>query len=407
MGFRDPIVSGEELVRSAISSEDFETGVTGWRIARDGQAEFNTLSVRDTISVDNLIVNGDDVAELITARPLGLVAYHSRQTTSPTVGQNITQASMRLSFTSLPGRMYKVCWRGGVYTNGAGRGYVVPKIWWTNNGAEPTTASQMLEQTAVDMPGGGMVMPFKIERHIFTPGGGPVKFLMGFTTLTPAGQTFALYGGFDYPNQAWVEDLGTSFPAGGIDDNGAAAPPKVLKTFDIQPYASRSYAGNGDPLDYDNQYMMSGDIHIDGNRRSWMWFDANRKTGGNGLGSMNDMQGVAAADISYLDVFLYFPHWYTSAGGRTTIGVHGINAVTEWEQLNGVYGQKEAFWEGRNIGKWVSLKGTGIESAAMNGNFEGLILGNTGDANINNYGYAYGANGINGQQPGLRAGYYK
>lgn len=55
MAFRNSILAGEELIRSGIRSPDFTTGVTGWRIARDGSAEFNDVTVRGSLrSVDSI-----------------------------------------------------------------------------------------------------------------------------------------------------------------------------------------------------------------------------------------------------------------------------------------------------------------------------------------------------------------
>lgn len=49
MTFRDPIVAGEELIRSAIRSSDYVAGVSGWRIAQDGTVEFSEATVRGDI----------------------------------------------------------------------------------------------------------------------------------------------------------------------------------------------------------------------------------------------------------------------------------------------------------------------------------------------------------------------
>jgi hypothetical protein len=46
-GFSNPIVGGAEtLIRSAIKSFGYIAGVFGWRIAKDGSAEFNDVTVR-------------------------------------------------------------------------------------------------------------------------------------------------------------------------------------------------------------------------------------------------------------------------------------------------------------------------------------------------------------------------
>lgn len=56
MEFGNPIVGLEELIRSAIKSGDYEAGVTGWRIARDGSAEFSTIVIRGLGTGDVVIV---------------------------------------------------------------------------------------------------------------------------------------------------------------------------------------------------------------------------------------------------------------------------------------------------------------------------------------------------------------
>lgn len=60
MPFTNPIVAGTTLVRSAIRSPDYVTGVSGWAINRDGTAEFNELTARGT-----LLVQGDDGSKIV------------------------------------------------------------------------------------------------------------------------------------------------------------------------------------------------------------------------------------------------------------------------------------------------------------------------------------------------------
>jgi len=47
--FLDNILAGVVLTREAIQSEDFVTGVSGWRIAKNGDAEFNDVVMRGDI----------------------------------------------------------------------------------------------------------------------------------------------------------------------------------------------------------------------------------------------------------------------------------------------------------------------------------------------------------------------
>jgi hypothetical protein len=46
MPFGNPILAGDTLIRVAMQSENFQSGVAGWRIERLGNAEFNDVTVR-------------------------------------------------------------------------------------------------------------------------------------------------------------------------------------------------------------------------------------------------------------------------------------------------------------------------------------------------------------------------
>jgi hypothetical protein len=46
MGFRNAILGGVTLIREAIQSSNFLTGVSGWRVKSDGTAEFNAVTIR-------------------------------------------------------------------------------------------------------------------------------------------------------------------------------------------------------------------------------------------------------------------------------------------------------------------------------------------------------------------------
>jgi hypothetical protein len=54
MSFRNSIVAGIELIREAIQSRNFVTGVSGWRIARDGTAEFLNVIIRGLITATDI-----------------------------------------------------------------------------------------------------------------------------------------------------------------------------------------------------------------------------------------------------------------------------------------------------------------------------------------------------------------
>jgi hypothetical protein len=57
-GYANSILGGmSNLIRAAIRSPNYATGVTGWTINKDGSAEFNNLAVRGTFLGINYIIN--------------------------------------------------------------------------------------------------------------------------------------------------------------------------------------------------------------------------------------------------------------------------------------------------------------------------------------------------------------
>lgn len=53
MSFRNPILAGTTLVRTAIESANYVPGSAGWMIGRDGTAEFNGATFRGTVVVQS------------------------------------------------------------------------------------------------------------------------------------------------------------------------------------------------------------------------------------------------------------------------------------------------------------------------------------------------------------------
>lgn len=70
MAFSNSILAGEELVRSGIRSENYVPGVAGWRIGRDGTAEFQDAMIRGTVVVGV----GDPRIEIIPDLAFGIPA---------------------------------------------------------------------------------------------------------------------------------------------------------------------------------------------------------------------------------------------------------------------------------------------------------------------------------------------
>jgi len=59
MRFLDSILAGIVLNREAIQSDNFVTGISGWRVRKIGDAEFNNLTIRGTFSGNYFILSTD------------------------------------------------------------------------------------------------------------------------------------------------------------------------------------------------------------------------------------------------------------------------------------------------------------------------------------------------------------
>lgn len=79
-GFRNPIIAGSTLVRDAIQSPNYVPGVSGWRLAKDGTAEFGALTSRGDITLSDTAGTPFSLQQWITwqstfERTLGRYAY--------------------------------------------------------------------------------------------------------------------------------------------------------------------------------------------------------------------------------------------------------------------------------------------------------------------------------------------
>lgn len=75
--FSDPIIGGGEgkLIRAAIESPNYVTGVSGWHLDRDGSAEFQNATVRGTIT-GSTIIAGTPGGERIELGPAGEIKIY-------------------------------------------------------------------------------------------------------------------------------------------------------------------------------------------------------------------------------------------------------------------------------------------------------------------------------------------
>jgi hypothetical protein len=78
MGFNDPIVADTDLVRTAIRSPNYVSGVSGWTINQDGSAEFTNVQVTVTGTAAGLqIIRSSDGALVGSINEDGVISGSS------------------------------------------------------------------------------------------------------------------------------------------------------------------------------------------------------------------------------------------------------------------------------------------------------------------------------------------
>ncbi len=411
MPFNNPIVAGQTLIRSAIQSENWSDGsdgqpATGWQINRDGSATFSSLTTRgsaegDSASYDSITANdsfvylGDELQDLLDAKPDGLVKFGQIPAavyTIPNAGAN--RHMIELEYVCKTNHAYRIetNWiRNRTPTAGEEPRFI---IVYTTDGTQPTLGTGTyqvgdISGTATHTSVINREQGTKVD-FIFYPNA------LSFTTLrvvlvvdTLAGTGCTLP--FD-PIKLFIHDIGIVQQSQAVARYAGASSGKVFKTFDVAATAFRSYTGAGA---YDrNDYLFQGNPGgAVGNRVGWSFFP---------MGLISDLAGVPNTDIMYEDVYVFYPHWYASSGGICVLGAHSIGAVPAIgasEPGGGIPNQRQEAWPGRNVGKWFTIGGTFISTMLFNGTWRGLLLGRGPTNSTNYYGYA--------NQIRIRAGYYK
>ena len=89
MSFSNPVVGGlfGELIRAAIRSPNYVTGVSGWTINRDGSAEFNNVTIRLDLATGSIVVGpaGQPQVEIGSTANHGFIQFPTNEAfeTSP------------------------------------------------------------------------------------------------------------------------------------------------------------------------------------------------------------------------------------------------------------------------------------------------------------------------------------
>lgn len=387
MAFTDPIVAGDELVRAAIQSANYVQGSAGWRVARNGAAEFDVLALRNSLSVPSISLAGKDLATLLNARALGCIAWNGGSPTTSTTTQAgiiYTEADM------IAGRMYEIAVLNITPDMGSVDGTEYHLRWVQGTAAWPTNASTLLSMSL-------RLSQFKlgIIRSLFqAPATDRFRFRASIVSLD--GATVRNWSGFGAGCQIFVNDLGIGpAPNGSVGPN----PPGVsLREFTIEADNVKSWGNSPGYATSLNALVQSDYDGTNGAWLGWWTFDAAARA------QLDDLIGVASADILTCEVYLSCGGWYGS-NGTAILGYHNTTSLGAGLPAGGQYNKLQILFPGAVAG-WINLRSTAsIMNAIIGGTLEGFLLGNPGENNETLYGGVFAGTGAD--RPKLHVKYYK
>jgi hypothetical protein len=384
MAFTDPILSGTELVRSAITSADFVPGVAGWSISKNGAAEFANATVRQTLNVGGAItLQGIDLATLLNARALGCISWIRGYAVTTTSGEDqvfYTEVDM------IAGRLYEVCLMNITPDVGNVKATEFRIRYVLGTGSFPTNSSNIL------------AISLRLS-----------QFELGFIRAyyTPASNTRfrcrASIGSLDAnPVRSWcpgdggvlaINDLGISPVQNGIVGN--ASPGKTLREWTITANFVKSYEPGGSSF---NDILVQGDFNaVHQSWQGWIQFS------GADQALIADLNGVPVADIIAADMMVEATGWY-NPGGTVIVGYHNTGGLGAGLPAGGVYNKLLVNYSGTGIG-WFNLLAGGSGAGSIIDGFrtgytKGMLIGRPSE-----YGLQYA--GVFANRPQLHLKYYK
>jgi len=413
MDFGNPIVGQEDLIRSAIKSPDFndsETGVTGWRIARDGSATFHNLTIGssnytidesgnavfDTVSANDIQLDGASLFDYFEDFAHGIIALTTISGTSAAyTGTEIAACRIVLPAAD-SNRQYAV---------GASKLHFDAQadvnidrmnltLYGKYNGAASTadTVVWSHQERVSSTIAFDQNLEFRHPFQLSPPNGDGVDdyhFLLTFSSedVGPNGlRMLGLTG-----SRMYIEDIGLAIEYGDFDMGTGVSP--------IQTY-TKTYAANGSSSfqsDGDNrgvsscyQGYYSG---TNGNQFSMIAFPYST--------IQSDLSG---ATITKTELYLNNNHFFNNSGGTAIIGTHNQTSVAGDHSSSQVNDNldTESFTYGQ--AKWFTVTNT-IGNAFKNNTAKGIALGPAPSNSQSYYGY-FAGNGESGE-PQLRITYQK
>lgn len=422
MTFRNTILAGEELIRSAIRSKNFnEQEDTGWRIARDGTASFQAINTNgyatgpvasydEIVANSSLIYRGRQLASILhdirqnvheakEDRTGSIVAYGQFSGDSAQYpGDGNIYYPLAVNIPEFPAnRSFLISWFGTIKQLSTGYLQLWLHVGGVNIAYRPISgqansgaSSSFTWNVPINSGNGGTDVPVQVGAK----GGAGWQFLISDLEESRIAV---------YDTGGSISD--TSYRTGNPPPGGGGQPPaKTWRTVEAACTGGWSYGGQGELRNTDGGHLYQGEATNDsfwGNQFSFVWFQR---------AEFRELVGLSNSDIDYVEFYLYFIHWWSYSGGVADIGWHSLRQANRGgnNPLNNRHGNiATQHYSSRHQGRWMRFQPTNaIVDAIQRGDFEGLQIGVASPNNHAHYGYAAGDNEL-GHQPVMRMRYRK
>lgn len=414
MEFGNPIVGDEELIRSAIKSRDFtadnESGVSGWRIARDGSATFYNLTVGsnkyfidesgnavfNSVSANVIELNGMPLSEILDVMPRGIIAVSTITGSSPGyTGASQVLAGRIVIPNASRHRQYVI---GGSRlhfdtqgSTGARRMNLDVRYAWNAPASTSTTHLWGHQESTYNLTSFDQEINFRHPFNVVPPNGEGVDDLH-----------LALYFSSD-DTSGMLRMIGSTGSRLYVEDIGALVSTSTFSlgtgTTPVQTYV-KTYSAN-----WSDSYQADGDKR--GITQCYQGYYSS--TNGNqysliGFPYSTIQADLANATITKVEVYLNNNHWYNNSGGTAVIGTHNYASEPTTASLSNVNSDitRASFTYGQ--AKWVTVSNS-IGTALKGNTAKGIVLG-PGPSNSNAYYGYFAGNGESGE-PQIRITYTK
>ncbi|MFF7613512.1 hypothetical protein [Streptomyces lavendulae] len=312
-----------------------------------GNAAFNDLAVAGSLSLA-----GTRIDTRLAESPRGLVAF-SRQT-SAVAGSSTELGYVELAFQADIARMYRIVL--DAYVTASTEGGEVMITLRDGGTSSPTLTSPGIQNRVFPLAGAAW-RPIRVEliRSGASFGGGLHRLLTTFRSQwAPAGASVTVFGRPECPAVLYVEDIGPALPETGVlnTGTGGTTTPRQQFTRIYDAAWSGSYANRSAYNSYYASQCLQGYVSSNnGLQAALIGFPAS-------LGA-----DLAGATIQKAELYLYYAHWYYSAGGKAVIKPH--SHLSRPATFSSDSASRTIDW-GRNVGKWIDIT-AGFDGASWRG----------------------------------------